>query len=287
LRFDEVSRHIDAFDPEVSIDIFAMTLEETQPIFDVLCPRGSRYVMLSSCDVYKAMGLLLGTEPGDVLEGANSETSPLRDRLYPYRGMSHVRSETYDKIPIEERCFEQFEDRGTVLRLPMIVGRGDPQHRFRDPVKQMADGRPAILLPEAYANWRTTYGNIDNVVEAIVTAALDARAGGEVFNVADEPVLSVQEWYAQVAEIMGWTGEIIVAPAETLPEKRGSLAQGGNFTQDLWIDASKIRDLLDYKPVCSPHETLRDIAQWERAFLAEIAEDAYDYEADDRWLGGK
>jgi nucleoside-diphosphate-sugar epimerase len=284
LRFDEVSGQVDAFDPEVTVDIFAMTLEETQPIFDVLHPRGGRYVMLSSCDVYKVMGLLLKTESGGVLEGLTTETSPQREKLYPYRGMGHVRSENYDKIPIEARCFEQFEDRGTVLRLPMIVGRGDPQYRFRDCIKQMADGRPAILLPETYATWRTTYGNIDNVVEAVVTAALDTRAGGEIFNVADTPILSAQEWYQEMARTVNWTGEVIVAPWAELPGKRGDITKGANFAQDLRIDASKIREHLEFEPVATHEQTLQEIAAWETAALNDIPADAFDYGADDAWL---
>ncbi len=278
---------IDAFQPEVVVDIFAMTEVETGPVFDLFAGRDVRFVMLSSCDVYRVFGRILGTEPGPILPEPIVETSPLREKLYPYRGYRHVKSHDYDKIPLEKMCLDQFESKGTVLRLPMIIGPGDKQHRFRDPVKHMADGRLAILLPSIYAGWKTTYGYIGNVVEAIACAALDDRAGGHIFNVADKPILTSAEGVAQVAETMNWPGEIVVADGAALPDKRAGMEALSDLRQDILIHASKIKDLLGFEPRFGPEESLQKTIEWERAHLSEIDDDAFDYAADDAFLASR
>jgi len=44
--------------------------------------------------------------------------------------------------------------RGTVLRLPMVYGPGDPLHRFFPLLKRLADRRSSILLTDDLAAWR-------------------------------------------------------------------------------------------------------------------------------------
>ena len=51
----------------------------------------------------------------------------------------------YDKIPAEQAVMGDSEIRGTVLRLPMIYGPGDPLHRLHPILKRIDDRRPAIL----------------------------------------------------------------------------------------------------------------------------------------------
>ncbi|HCJ33637.1 MAG TPA: NAD-dependent dehydratase, partial [Ktedonobacter sp.] len=43
---------------------------------------------------------------------------------------------------------------GTILRLPMMYGPRDKQHRLFEYLKRMDDQRLAIILGEAYARWR-------------------------------------------------------------------------------------------------------------------------------------
>ena len=47
----------------------------------------------------------------------------------------------------------QVELIGTILRLPMIYGPGDPLHRFYPVVKRVDDGRTAMMLDESTAQW--------------------------------------------------------------------------------------------------------------------------------------
>jgi nucleoside-diphosphate-sugar epimerase len=52
---------------------------------------------------------------------------------------------------------------GTVLRLPMVYGPGDPLHRFHPVVKHIVDGRHHIIFPETIAARRSPRGYVENV----------------------------------------------------------------------------------------------------------------------------
>lgn len=281
----ETVSEIDNFGPETVIDIYALTAQDDLPIFELFSRRTARYVMLSSCDVYRVMGRLLGVEPGPVITGLQSETAPVREKLYPYRDlMDHDGGGNYDKIPLEKACLEDFDFDGTVLRLPMIFGPGDRQHRFRDMVKHMADGRPAILFPDFYANWISTWGYIDNVAAAIALAATHAAAGGEIFNVADVADLPQSGWAEAIAESMDWNGQIVSAPLADLPENRAALAAGGNFNQMLQIDAAKIGENLGFRAPVDFKTAIHRMVTWEQEFLVDINPEEFNYAADDRFL---
>lgn len=281
----ETVTEIDNFGPETVIDIYAMTAEGDLPVLGFFSTRASRYVMLSSCDVYRVMGRLLGTEPGPVITGLQSETGPLREKLYPYRDlMDHSGGGNYDKIPLEKACLEDFDFEGTVLRLPMIYGPGDRQHRFRDMVKHMADQRPAILWPDFYADWISTFGFIDNVAAAIALAATHEDAGGEIFNVGDVNDRSQKGWAEAFAREMNWQGEVIAAPLAALPEKRAALGKGGDFRQGLQIDASKIAAMLGYVAPVDFETAIHRTVAYELENLGDSPPDAFDYAADDRAL---
>ena len=63
---------------------------------------------------------------------------------------------------------------GTVLRLPMVYGPGDPLHRLFPILKRIDDGRPALLLDERMAQWRATRGFVENVAAGFI----DPYVGG-------------------------------------------------------------------------------------------------------------
>ncbi len=281
----ETISEINYFGPETIIDIYAMTAQDDLPVMAFFSGRVRRYVMASSCDVYRAMGRLLGVEPGPVITGFQSETGPLREKLYPYREiMDHSGGGNYDKIPLEKACLEDFDFEGTVMRLPMIYGPGDRQHRFRDMVKHMADERPAILFPDFYANWISTYGYIDNVAAAIALAATHEAAGGEIFNVADVNTLAQKGWAEAIAASMNWQGKIVTAPLADLPENRAALAAGGNFNQMLQIDALKIGEKLGFNAPVDFQTAIDRMVTWELKCLVDINPEDFNYAADDRFF---
>jgi nucleoside-diphosphate-sugar epimerase len=91
---------------------------------------------------------------------------------------------------VEEAVMDDPAIPGTVLRLPMVYGPGDPLHRFFPLLKRFADGRSFILLADDLAAWRGPRGYVENVAHAIALAATSDQAAGRIYNVCEEPTLS-------------------------------------------------------------------------------------------------
>src|SRR5260370_28920548 len=70
---------------DVVIDAIAFTQLQAESLVEVFRGIAKRAVVLSSGDVYRANDILFGRTPGAVECTQLSETSPLRERLYPYR----------------------------------------------------------------------------------------------------------------------------------------------------------------------------------------------------------
>ena len=107
---------------------------------------------------------------------------------------------------------------GTVLRLPMVYGLGDYQHRLFRYLKRMDDKRPVILLDEAEAQWRWTHGYVENVADAIALAVTDERAAGRVYNVCEPFTFTMAEWISKIGQAAGWSGRVMLVPRGRLSE---------------------------------------------------------------------
>ena len=90
----------------------------------------------------------LGIEAGPVEPIPLTEQAALRAKLYPYRGDTPREAEDprrwmddYDKILVERTVMGAPDLADTVLRLPMVYGSRDGQHRLFEYLKRMDDGR--------------------------------------------------------------------------------------------------------------------------------------------------
>jgi nucleoside-diphosphate-sugar epimerase len=277
--------------PDVVIDMRPLDEADARAVMETFAGLTGRVVAISSADVYRAFARLLGTEPGPPDPVPLTEDSPLRERLYPYRGdrprpaddPQHVMDD-YDKILVERVVLGDPRLPGTILRLPMVYGPRDGQHRFRPYLKRMDDGRPAIILGEDTARWRSCRSYVENVAAAIARAATDSRAAGRVYNVAEPQVPTEVELVSELATATGWTGEVVVVPPDRLPP---SLSSGGGVAQDLVLDTSRIRHDLGYvEPVPRSTAIARTIA-WERENPPSGDEAAFDYAAEDALLADR
>jgi nucleoside-diphosphate-sugar epimerase len=224
------------FAPDVVIDLVISSAMQAEELMNVFRALARRVVMLSSIDVYRAVGISHGTEDGPLQEVPLTEESELRRRLHPYpaESMQHLRkifawvTDDYDKIPAESVVMGDRKVAGTVLRLPMVYGPGDPLRRFHPVVKRIADGRRHIIFPETLAAWRSPRGYVENVAAAIALAATDDRAVRRVYNVCEEPAYSELEWARKIAAEMRWDGDFVVLPLDRTPRH---LLQPGNAAQ--------------------------------------------------------
>jgi nucleoside-diphosphate-sugar epimerase len=221
-----------------------------------------RIVAVSSGDVYRAYGRILGTEPGPPEPVPLDEDAPLRSTLFSYRHTAAGPSDWayhYEKI-LAERTLRTGPLPATVLRLPAVYGPGDLYHRFRPYIGRMRDKRPAILLQSTQASWRWSHGYVENVAHAIVCAVLDDRAVDKVYNVSEEQVPTTAERIRRIGDLLGWTGSIVPVEQEHLPQHLRSPIQPG---QDLVMDSGKIRVELGYREPIPVEEGLRRTIEWE------------------------
>jgi nucleoside-diphosphate-sugar epimerase len=288
-RLLEYADELRKLEPGVVLDMVVWHEEHARMLMATFAGVARRVVVVSSMDVYRAFGRVNGIEGGEVDPAPITEDSPLRERLYPYRGET-LRAEDdprrwmddYDKIPAERVVLGHPELPGTILRLPAVYGPHDRQHRMFLYLKRMLDGREVILLAEEEANWRWTHGYVENVADAIALAVTDERASGRIYNVGEPFALSLAERVEQIARAADWHGRIVRLPAERVPEP---LRWSVNAAQDVVADSGRIRRELGYSERIDMAEAFRRTIAWERANPPEkIDPEQFDYAAEDQVL---
>jgi nucleoside-diphosphate-sugar epimerase len=272
---------------DVVIDLILSSGAQAQEVMETFRGAAQRVVAASSIDVYRACGVLHGSEDGPLEPTPLTEESALRSKrqTYPPEQVEVMKkvfpwlNRDYEKIPVERAILGDAELPGTVLRLPMIYGEGDHLRRFHPVLRRIDDGRRAILMEEGAAAWRTPRGYVENVAAALVLAALSDRAAGRVYNVAETPAFSELEWSRRIADAAGWDGEFVVLPKERTP---AHLVMPGNTAQHWDADSTRIRRELGWREVVPSDEAIRRTVAWERANPPSAPLPyRFDYEAED------
>ena len=276
---------------DVVIDLILSSGAQAQSLMDAFRGSAGRVVAASSMDVYRACGVLHGSEEGPLEPVPLTENSALRtqSQTYPAARLHALRKvfpwldQEYDKIAVERAILGDSQLPGAILRLPMVYGPGDHLRRFQPVVKRIVDGRRAILFEENWAAWRSPRGFVENVAEAIALAALSPQAAGRIYNVAEMPAFSELEWAQMIAASAGWDGRMVTLPKDKMP---AHLVMPGNPAQHWDADSSRIRNELGYREPVALEEAIRRTVEWERA-QRQDAFDArlFDYAAEDTALG--
>lgn len=234
------------------VDMVAYTSASAEPLLSALQGIVQRYVLVSSCDVYRNYGLLHGLEIGDADASPLNEAAPLRTIRFPYRGSIPRAADDpdrwmddYDKIPVETAVRDLSCD-WTILRLPMVYGPGDRQRRFRWAIAPMLSRAPLLEAPSAWLNWTSTYGFIDNVAAAIAQCAVDPRAANATFNIADEPAMHHRGWIDRLRLAAGWRGSVDISETDT-PFSRA--ISGLDLSVALDVSSRRLFTDLEFSPV--------------------------------------
>jgi nucleoside-diphosphate-sugar epimerase len=275
------------FAPDVVIDFILASGRQASVTMDVFRGTADRIVALSSGDVYRAAGILHGTEPGPLQPVPLTEDSDLRlhGQTYPREVLEALRQtlpwleDDYDKIPVERAIMGDRELAGTVLRLPMVYGPGDSFHRLHPYLKRMDDGRPAILIQEDAAEWRGPRGYVENVAAAVALAATAPQAAGRIYNLAEPQSFSEIEWVQHIGRSVGWSGSVLPVPAELTPAR---LKVPYNSAQHWTMSSARIREELGFAEAVSPDVAIARTIDWERANPpAQVDPAQFDYAAED------
>ena len=286
-RLRDFAADLRATGSDVVVDLALSSGAQARELMDTMRESTGRVVALSSGDVYRACGVTHRLEEGPLEPLPLTETSPLRSRLqtYPAAQMRVLEEvfgwldEDYDKIPVERAILGDGGLRGTVLRLPMVYGPGDPLSRFLPVVKRVLDGRKRILFGASMAPWRATKGYVEDVGTAVALAAMSDRAAGRVYNVGEADAVGELDWARAIAAAMGWDGEFVVVPDDRVPPH---LQQPGNSDQHWVTDTSRIRQELGYVERVPRDEVIRRTVAWQREHLPTgFTPHAFDYDAED------
>lgn len=252
-RTDEAAL-VDLFrqhDVRVVIDIYALSLGNTQAVINAARAVKARYILTSSVDVYANYeGLLKKGAPPIRLEPPD-EDAPLRTMRYPYRGnsrrpqgVSEDLFDNYDKIVIEDEVRAAGMD-FVILRPPMIFGVADKQRRFGW-VADNAGGETFAMDERAYG-WLNSYGYVEDIAEAFVLAALHPKASGRTYNVGQNFVRPAADWARLLLPIFGSKAEVVAAPpGQGIWADR---AEAMDLRYPLTLDTSRIRTELGFTEI--------------------------------------
>jgi nucleoside-diphosphate-sugar epimerase len=238
--------------PAVVLDMIPYTGRDATTVAGCLPPATERLVAISSGDVYAAYGCFLGLEPATP-QGLLDESSPVRTVRYPYRAQAPTAEDyryDYEKIDVEQHYRSASAVPVTVLRLPMVYGPDDPQHRVVSDADRLREAGMVLRLNSAEAQWRCTRGYVEDVAAAIVLAILDDRATGGLFNVGEPDAPTRAAWLQTIASAIGWRGHVAIEPdaAPSLPL---------NWSAHLATSTQRIRAELGYVENVGRNEGVR------------------------------
>ena len=268
-RLSDAAAALRAFTPDVVVDLILSSGRQAAELMDVFRGHAGRVVAISSMDVYRAVGVLHGSEEGPLEPLPLREDSALRTKLQTYpparvkalQQLFEWLDEDYDKIPVERTVRGDAALPATILRLPMIYGPGDRLHRFLPYLKQMEEGRSAVTIPESVADWRGPSGYVENVAAAIALAATTERAAGRVYNVGEAESWSELAWARLIAAAAGWRGKFVRVPDDESPPE---LRIPGDLRQHWVVDTTRIRAELGYAEPVPRDLAIRRTVEWEQ-----------------------
>jgi nucleoside-diphosphate-sugar epimerase len=272
---------------DVVVDFVLSSGRQAQQLMDAFRGIADRVVALSSMDVYRAWGVFYNMEPGGLQELPLTEDSELRTsrNTYPPEVLKRLRTslypwvdDEYDKIPVEQAVLGDPKLPGTILRLPMIYGLGDPVHRFYPILKRIDDGRKQIIFADDVAPLRTPRGYVEDVGAAVALAATSPQAAGRIYNVCETEFFGELGWARKIAAATGWNGEFVVLPHDRTPKH---LLWPGNTAQHVVASSERIRKELGYRELLPREEAIRRTIEWERAHPPAQPLAQFNYEAED------
>jgi hypothetical protein len=277
--------HADPFDEgsfreglgERTFDVVFSMYGRLRMLTEVLMGRTPRLFSIGGVPVYRGF--------------ANSEDCfPTGMRVLCREQDAGVGDESAQKIrriwESEQMVFERHPD-ATHFRYPYIYGPNQVLPREWPIIRRALDRRPYLILADGGLTLMTS-AFVENAAHAVMLAVdhID-RSAGRSYNISDDYMLSL----AQVAEVVmdevGHQMELVSVPHAAARPAR-SLLQNDTAHHRV-VDASLIRAELGYRDLVDPLDGLRRTIRWQlenvvpdSSAIDELAEDPYDYAAEDR-----
>ncbi|MDR0608813.1 MAG: NAD-dependent epimerase/dehydratase family protein [Planctomycetaceae bacterium] len=259
-NINDVREALETVKPDAIVHTIALFQHQINVLEQALRGKTKRVIVLSSVDVYKAYEVLWKLSNAPIESMPLNEYSRLRDVLYPYRGKLKTDfANDYEKIFVEREALQSPVMDVILLRLGMVYGKNDPNHRFLEPIKKMSQSVEQIELSNDTANFRASKCYVKDIAGGI-KLAVESNLRNEIYNLAALETLTELEWYQEIAKQMDWHGNIVVTQKNSAPNEL-------NLNQHLIADTTKIRNQLGYKEKFSISEGLQETIRWEWEML--------------------
>jgi nucleoside-diphosphate-sugar epimerase len=259
-----------AFHPDVVLDNMALFRKDAETVCDVI-PGDVRLAVTSSMDVYRAYTYVMRGEAAEPVP--ITETSPVRDERYPYRGQGNERFDDYDKLDVEELFLARD---AVVMRLPMVYGPHDGQRREEFVLRRVRAAREKI--PVGAGTWRATKGFVQDIARGMRLAIESESTRGQILNLGESHTYPMGDWAQMILDAAGSDAALVRVPEDKLPP---DVDLTGTIAQDLLVDSSKARELLGWTDT-DPRDALRTSVAWHLEHPPEQRDE--DFSADDEAL---
>lgn len=151
-----------------------------------------------------------------------------------------------------------------VVRPPLVYG-PTVRANFLRMMDAVARGMP---LPLGAVTARRSIVYVDNLADALLRCAIDPRAAGECFHVADDDAPSVAGLLRLVGDALGKPARLIAVPPaflRMLGKLTGRHAAIDRLTGSLQLDTGRIKRVLDWHPPYTTPQGLEATAAWYRS----------------------
>ena len=148
-----------------------------------------------------------------------------------------------------------------IIRPPLVYGPG-VKGNFHSMLKWLSRGIPLPL--GAIHNMRSLVG-IDNLVDLIITCIDHPAAANQTFLVSDGEDLSTTDLLRRLGKALHKPARLLPVPASVLEvaaQLLGKKDVAQRLLDNLQVDISKTREVLDWSPLVSVDEGLQKTADW-------------------------
>jgi nucleoside-diphosphate-sugar epimerase len=236
-------RALSAFHADAAVDVSAANGPDARAALAALQP-GLALVALSSVDVYRAYDSLH--------RGIMTDAVPLTEES-PLRTARFVDGPVWENLDVEEAYLSAG---ATILRLGVVYGEHDYQHRFEAVLRRVRAGRERMPVGGGGFLWSRVHAG--EVARAVLAALETGRGSGQCLNIVEPATAPMRLFYEQVITAAGASLELVRVPDEALPP---DLRLTGTVSQHLLASPAKAAGVLGWQAAAGP-DILRRAVTW-------------------------
>jgi nucleoside-diphosphate-sugar epimerase len=265
---DALGPHRDDFD--IVYDNTAYGVADLEPMVELFAGRIQHLVFTSSSAVYR-----------------RSFVQPMRESFRTHDAGDDDPRKSYGvgKVRCEEYLIGRYVDNGlpaTVLRVAHTLGPLSPL-ASRDPIffARLEAGRPILIPGEGFSFIHLVH--VADVASLMASIAGNARAAGEIYNVAGPDVTSIRGAVEMMARAAGVTADIVNVPLDIARAQKTPLVHWGEgLVGGMIFSIDKALEHLDWVPRYGVEDGYRHSYEWFAAGGRDRYE--FDFSADDAVL---